>query len=67
LANGTGSFNLLQGAMQSAVGLGAFGSHLLFGYIAHAVSFNAAFVGLAAASLAGGALYVWKMPETRRQ
>jgi MFS family permease len=66
LARGTGRFNFLQGALQSAMGLGGFSSNLLFGFIAKRVSFNASFLGLAAAAVSGGLLYLIKMPETRQ-
>ena len=65
LARGTGRLNFLQGSVQSAMGLGGFLSNLLFGYVAHALSFEASFWGLAAAAAAGGLLYLWKMPETK--
>ena len=65
LARGSGRFNFLQGSMQSAMGLGAFLSNLLFGYIARAISFDAGFWGLSAAAIAGGVLYWSRMPETK--
>jgi MFS family permease len=65
LAKGTGRFNFLQGAVQSAMGLGGFLSNSFFGWIAKALSFNASFFGLAAAAAAGGILYYFKMPETQ--
>jgi MFS family permease len=65
LAKGTGRFNLLQGAVQSSMGLGGVLSNSLFGWIAKALGFNASFLGLAAVALAGGALWQFKMPETK--
>ena len=65
LARGTGRFNFLQGAVQSAMGLGGFLSNMLFGFIAKAMGFNASFVGLAIVALIGGALFQFKMPETK--
>jgi hypothetical protein len=65
LAKGTGRFNFLQGAVQSAMGLGGFLSNSMFGFIAKTLSFNASFSGLAVAAAAGGALYFFKMPETQ--
>lgn len=64
LARGTGRFNFLQGGIQSAMGLGAFLSNSLFGWIAKS-NFNASFWGLSAAAALGGLLYLWRMPETR--
>jgi MFS family permease len=65
LAKGTGRFNLLQGAVQSAMGLGGFISNLFFGWIAKAVGFNASFIGLAALAAAGGVLWQASMSETK--
>jgi MFS family permease len=67
LAKGTGRFNFLQGAVQSSMGLGGLLSNLLFGFVAKGVSFNASFLGLAGVAIAGGALYQFKMPETKPQ
>lgn len=65
LARGTGRFNFLQGAVQSSMGLGGVLSNSLFGFIAKAMGFNASFWGLAAVAALGGALYQFKMPETK--
>ncbi|MBV8817204.1 MAG: hypothetical protein JO022_02535, partial [Acidobacteriaceae bacterium] len=35
-----------------------------FGWVAKAMGFNAAFIGLGIAAASGGALYLLKMPET---
>ena len=67
LAKGTGRFNFLQGAVQSSMGLGGMLSNSLFGWIAKSLGFNASFWGLAGVAVAGGALYEWKMPETKPQ
>jgi MFS family permease len=65
LARGTGRFNLLQGSVQSAMGMGGVLSNALFGWVAKALGFNASFWGLAAVAIAGGALYQFRMPETK--
>ncbi len=65
LAKGSGRFNLVQGAVQSAMGLGGIFSNSLFGWIAKMLGFNASFWGLAVVAVAGGILYAAKMPETR--
>ncbi|MBV8810357.1 MAG: MFS transporter [Acidobacteriaceae bacterium] len=65
LAKGTGRFNRLQGAVQSAMGLGGLLSNSLFGWIAKALSFDASFWGLSAVAILGGLLYQFRMPETR--
>ena len=67
LAKGTGRFNFLQGAVQSAMGLGGVLSNSLFGWIAKAFGFNAGFWGLTAVAVLGGAIYQAKMPETRKE
>jgi MFS family permease len=67
LAKGTGRFNLLQGAVQSAMGLGGVLSNVLFGWIAKSLSFNASFLGLAAVAAAGGIFYQFRMPETKSE
>jgi MFS family permease len=65
LARGTGRFNLLQGAIQSAMGLGGVLSNSIFGWIAKTLGFNASFLGLAAVALLGGLFYQFRMPETK--
>jgi predicted MFS family arabinose efflux permease len=65
LAKGTGRFNFLQGAVQSSMGLGGMLSNSLFGFIAKAMGFNASFLGLSAVAIAGGALFQFRMPETK--
>ncbi len=65
LAKGTGRFNFLQGAVQSSMGLGGFLSNIVFGWVAKAMGFNASFLGLAGVAVVGGALYTFKMPETK--
>ena len=65
LAKGTGRFNFLQGAVQSAMGLGAFLSNGAFGWLAKGAGFNASFLALSAVAVAGGTLHWFAMPETR--
>jgi MFS family permease len=65
LARGTGRFNLLQGLVQSSMGLGGVLSNGLFGWIAKIFGFNASFWGLALVALAGGAFWQLKMFETK--
>lgn len=67
LAKGTGRFNLLQGAVQSAMGLGGFLSNSLFGWVAKALGFNASFWGWAIVAVIGGTLFQTRMPETKPQ
>jgi predicted MFS family arabinose efflux permease len=61
----TGRFNLAQGALGTAVGLGAAFSTALGGVLAHRFGFAVSFLGLAAiAAVAFGFLWV-AIPETR--
>lgn len=64
IAKGTGRFNFMQGAVQSAMGFGGFLSNAAFGWVAKSMGFNASFTGLGIAALCGGALYFFRMPET---
>ena len=66
LTRGTGRFNVAQGAVATAQGLGASLSATLAGVIIVAASFSAAFLVLAAIAGVGFALYLFLMPETRR-
>jgi MFS family permease len=64
LTRGTSHFNLCMGVLGLAVTIGATLSTLLGGWLADAVSMSVAFLGLAAAGLAG-VLVLWAaMPET---
>jgi MFS family permease len=65
LTKGTGRFNLMQGALATATGIGASLSNLMTGYVVEATSQNAGFAVLAA--IAGCALifYCIFVPETR--
>jgi MFS family permease len=64
LAKGTGRFNFMQGAVQSAMGFGGFLSNAAFGWMLKAMGFNASFIGLGVAAVSGGLLYFFFMPET---
>ena len=64
LAKGTGRFNLLQGAMQACLGIGAFFGNLLGGLAAKSFGFPVAFIGLTSVAVAGLILLAVKMPET---
>jgi len=66
LTRGTGRFNLTQGVLATATGLGAALSNLVAGYVVHAGGFDAGFLFLAAIAVLGVAFYSWSMPETRR-
>lgn len=65
LTEGTGRFNLMQGALATATGIGASLSNLMTGYVVQATTQNVGFVVLA--TVAGLALlfYMLFVPETR--
>ncbi len=66
VAFGTGHFNLAQGIVGTAVGIGASLSTVLAGYVSDKLGSSTAFVGLAGVA-AFGLLIIWLiMPETRR-
>jgi MFS family permease len=67
LTYGTGRFNLSQGAISTAQGIGASLSAAVAGAIVVAAGYGAAFWALAAVAAAGFALYALAMPETRAE
>ena len=64
LTKGTGRFNLTQGALATATGIGAGLSNLLAGFVVKAAGFDAGFITLAAIAAAAAIFYAWAMPET---
>ena len=67
LTRGTGRFNLAQGAIATAVGIGASLSQVIAGGIAHRVGYGKAFLFLAVVAAAGFVLFWLAMPETKNQ
>ena len=65
LTKGTGRFNLMQGTLATATGLGASASNYLTGLIVSRFGFDAGFATLAAIAVAALAFYGLAMPETR--
>jgi MFS family permease len=65
LMRGTGRFNVAQGAVITAQGIGAAMSNMLAGIIVVYAGYGAAFVALAAVNVVGLALYLFLMPETQ--
>jgi sugar phosphate permease len=65
LTNGTGRFNLAQGLVGTASGVGASLSTALFGVIAMSFGRTIVFLTIAAASLVGVLVLWFLMPETR--
>ena len=64
LTRGTGRFNVSQGAVATAQGLGAALSASLAGLVIVSAGYTAAFLVLAGIAAAGFALYLFAMPET---
>ena len=65
LTRGTGRFNLMQGALATATGIGASASNYLTGLIVSKAGFDAGFTVLAAIAGVALAFYGLAMPETR--
>jgi MFS family permease len=65
LTKGTGRFNLTQGALATATGIGAGLSNLLAGFVVREAGFDAGFIMLAAIAAAAAVFYAVTMPETR--
>jgi MFS family permease len=66
VAFGSGHFNLAQGIVGTATGIGASLSTVLAGYAADRFGSSVAFMGLAAVAATGLAMVFMVMPETRR-
>jgi len=65
VAFGSGHFNLAQGIVGTATGIGASLSTVLAGYVSDTFGSNFAFLGLAAVAAVGLAAIALLMPETR--
>ncbi len=66
VAFGSGHFNLAQGVVGTATGIGAALSTVLAGYVSDVFGSSIAFTGLAGIAATGLALIWFVMPETRR-
>jgi MFS family permease len=62
---GSGRYNLAQGAVGSATGIGASVGTLVSGYAAQGFGYDFGFFSLAAIGLAGLAVVYWLLPETQ--
>jgi MFS family permease len=62
---GTGRFNVAQGAIITAQGIGAALSTTLAGLVVVYAGYSAAFVTLGAVAAVGAAVFFFAMPETR--
>ncbi len=67
LTQGTGRFNLTQGMVATATGLGAALSNGLAGFVVKHAGYNNAFLFLAAVAATGSALFYCLMPETKHR
>jgi MFS family permease len=65
VSRGTGRFNLAQGLVGSAIGIGAALSTTAAGYLADLYGMTTAFAGLSAAAVAALLLLLAAMPETK--
>lgn len=65
ITNGTGRFNLAQGFVGTASGVGASLSTTLFGFVAAHFDRSAAFLGIALVGLVAALLFWFWMPETK--
>jgi MFS family permease len=65
LTKGTGRFNLTQGALATATGIGAGLSNLIAGFVVKAAGFDAGFITLAAIAAGAAIFFFLAMPETR--
>jgi MFS family permease len=64
LTEGTGHFNISQGAIATAQGIGAASSNAIAGLIVVSAGYSAAFLFLAAIAAVGFGLFWFAMPET---
>jgi MFS family permease len=67
LMRGTGRYNVAQGAILTAQGIGAALSTTLAGVVVVHAGYSAAFLTLAAVALAGTVVFFFGMPETNAQ
>lgn len=65
LTKGTGRFNVAQGAIATAQGIGASLSMFVAGWIARLAGYDGAFMALAAAAAIGSIFFAMLMPETK--
>ena len=67
LMRGTGRFNVAQGAVITAQGIGAAASTAFAGLIISKAGYSAAFLALGGVALIGAMLFAFAMPETMEQ
>jgi len=66
LTKGTGRFNVTEGAIATAQGVGASLSMVVAGFVARLTGYNGAFLALAAVAACGSLFFLVFMPETKR-
>lgn len=64
ITQGTGRFNVAQGALTTLIGVGASLSNLIAGWIVQFAGYSAGFLFLAAVAIVGAAIFGFLMPET---
>lgn len=67
LTRGTGRFNLTQGALNTAIGIGAGLSNLLAGFVVLHAGYNFGFLMLAAIAVVATGVFWFLVPETKAQ
>jgi MFS family permease len=65
LTRGTGRFNLMQGALATALGIGAAASNVLTGLVVQAAGFNAGFAVLSTVAAIAVAFFAIWVPESK--
>jgi len=65
LTKGTGRFNLTQGALNTAIGIGAGLSNLMAGFLVQKAGYNVGFLTLAALAAVATAVFWFFVPETK--
>jgi len=64
VTEGTGRFNIVQGALTTLIGVGASLSNLIAGWIVELTSYSAGFLFLAGVAVVGALIFGLLMPET---
>ncbi len=64
ITQGTGRFNVAQGALTMLIGVGASLSNLIAGWIVQIAGYSAGFLFLAGVAIVGAAIFGFLMPET---
>lgn len=67
LARGTGRFNITQGMLNTAIGIGAGLSNLLTGFVVEKTGYHGAFLMLAAIAVVACAVFWFLVPETKAE